>query len=76
MKHADASEPFGSGRITESSAGRHAGENRDEAGSAGSRHPRLQRWRYASAVQAARAINVLGSRSPAGPDGRSARLAD
>jgi hypothetical protein len=75
MKHADGSEPLGSRRTTtETSAS--TGDQCAAAGSTGSRHHWLQRWRYASAVQAARAINVLGSRSPAGPDGASARMAD
>jgi hypothetical protein len=75
MKHADRPDPRGRRATTEAPAGTPASETVDEAASAGSRH-RLQRWRYASAVQAARAINVLGSRSPAGPDGHSSRLAD
>lgn len=74
MKDADGSEPLGSRRTTETSAG--AADKCEAAGTTGSRHHRLQRWRYASAVQAARAINVLGSRAPAGPDGGSARMAD
>lgn len=77
MKHGDRSEPLGSGRATpEMSEIGEAVETVEEAASCGSRRHRLQRWRYGSAVQAARAINVLGSRSPAGPDGRPARLAD
>ena len=61
MKDDDGSEPIGSRRTTtETSPGSGAGEAVEEAASAGHRRHRLQRWRYASAVQAARAINVLG----------------